>query len=66
MYEIDRFEKDVLDLWSGIWQNCECVASRRLEASQPHTYVSLDPTNALSAAVLLMSGCKVCFLFAID
>jgi len=63
---MDRFQKDVLDLWSRIWQNCESVASRRLEASQPHTYVSLDATNALSAAVLLMSGCKVWFLRALD
>jgi len=37
-----------------------------LESSQPHTYVSLDATNALSAAILLMSGCKVYFLCALD
>ena len=28
--------------------------------------VSLDATNVLSAVVLLMSGCLVCFLCALD
>ena len=50
----------------GLGKIARVLQVEGLGASQPHNYVSLGETNVLSAAVLLMSGCKFCFLCALD